>query len=435
MRILLIAYEFPPSASPGALRWKYLTREFAALGHDVHVLMPSVWHQPVTSLECPRGVTTHRTFAGPFHGFSHWLARRKPASSNTGAAASKQQTGLNWRGRVFEAVQRVAACLVFPDVRGEWRRWGSQALSRLLSDLQPDLVISSHEPATTLEIGQVAAEKGFPWVIDLGDPVCAPYTAPRWRQKAMQLEADSCRAACKVIVTTESAKTLLVERHALTSDKVMVITQGFDDRRETTSAEAVSEGFYDPQLLELFYAGRFYDFRRPHALVEAVESEDGIRLTIAAPELPLELVPVVARNPKKFRLTGFIHHRLVLDYQAGADVLVSIGNDGLADQVPGKVYEYLGSGRPIVHLLSSEGDADPAASTIRSVTGGRVVTNRKEDIRKELGRFRSLKDSGELGRATATYPAPGPHSWTSVARRYVAELERVQALCTPGMAT
>src|SRR5690554_5135965 len=117
MRILLVAYEFPPSASPGALRWSYLSREFATLGHDVHVLMPSVWNQPATSLECPPGVTVHPTFAGPFQGLSRWLAARQPGPPEAGPAAMAQgQTALNWKGRVFETLKQAAARVVFPDI-------------------------------------------------------------------------------------------------------------------------------------------------------------------------------------------------------------------------------------------------------------------------------------------------------------------------------
>lgn len=435
MRILLIAYEFPPSPSPGALRWKYLTREFGALGHDVHVLMPSVWNCPETSLECPVGVTMHRTFAGPFHGLTRWLAARKSAvlvpESRSGSAES-WRTGLNWKGRIFEALQRIAALFIFPDIRGEWRPWGASRFRRLLAELQPDVVISSHEPATTLEIGLLAAEKGVPWVIDLGDPVSAPYTPPRWQRKAWELEAAACRAACKVVVTTESAKTLLSKRHALESEKVVVITQGFDDRRETVTARGESTDFYDAELLELFYAGRFYDFRRPHELVAAVESEEGIRLTIAAPEFPPELVSMITCNPGKFRLTGLLHHRVVLRYQSGADVLVSIGNDGLAEQIPGKVYEYLGSGRPILHLLSSEGNADPAAAAVRSAQRGYVVGNRSADIRQQLRRLKSLKTTGELEVCSvASNHSSSLHGWMSVARRYAVELENVCGRSTP----
>lgn len=436
MRILLIAYDFPPIASPGALRWKYLTREFVAQGHDVHVLKPSVWSDPETRLDSPDGVTEHITFAGPFQGFVRWLsARPGPAprvSRLQGIPGKLRQSELNWKGRTLEWVQRMAARFVFPDIRGEWRPWAAYALRRLLGELQPDVVISSHEPATTLQIGLIAAKRGIPWVIDLGDPVCAPYTPSRWRRKARSLEAAACRAAGKVVVTTESAKKLLVKRHELPSEKIIVLTQGFDDWRNASVALDPAPGFYDGELLELFYAGRFYDFRRPHELVAAVMAMDGVRLTIATPEFPAELWPIVAQHPERFRLTGLLHHRRVLQYQSGADVLVSIGNDGLAEQVPGKIYEYLGSGRPVLHLLSSEGDADPAAGAVRATQAGGVVENRSEKIQRELGRLKSLKMAGRLdARDTGANSPSDLHSWRSVARRYAVALENAGGRCDP----
>lgn len=429
MRILLIAYEFPPSSSPHALRWRYLARGFVEQGHDVHVLMPAVWHAPEAAVEVPEGVTTHRTFAGPFQGVTRWLAHRNSRQqySSTPSAVTAPPAGLNWRGRTFERGQRAAAHFIFPDVRGEWRPWASTALRRLLSSLHPDVVVSSHEPATTLEVGLIAAASGVPWVIDLGDPVCAPYTPARWRRRAWALEAAACRAACGVVVTTEAARALLIERHGVAEGKIAVITQGFDDFALGSTGSPFRpdrDAFYEERLLELFYAGRFYDFRCPCELVAAVEREDGVRLTIASPALPAAVLPVIAQHPEKFRVLGLLPHEDVLEYQSGADVLISIGNDGLAEQVPGKIYEYMGSGRHVLHLHAA-GGSDPAAEIVRGAGIGSVAGNTMESIRRELQRLRSLKRSGFLKHALhVRSPELAKYGWTSLARRYVLELER-----------
>ena len=47
LRILLIAYEFPPSPSPQSLRWAYLANRLVAAGHDVHVLAPDIGDGPL----------------------------------------------------------------------------------------------------------------------------------------------------------------------------------------------------------------------------------------------------------------------------------------------------------------------------------------------------------------------------------------------------
>ncbi len=42
MKILLVAYEFPPILAAQALRWFYLSNELAKLGVNVHVICPDI---------------------------------------------------------------------------------------------------------------------------------------------------------------------------------------------------------------------------------------------------------------------------------------------------------------------------------------------------------------------------------------------------------
>ena len=81
MRILLVAYDFPPIPSPQALRWAYLVRELALAGHDVHVLAPDVMGYGVGQLpELPASVVVHRSSAGPVTDFlvARQRANRQP---------------------------------------------------------------------------------------------------------------------------------------------------------------------------------------------------------------------------------------------------------------------------------------------------------------------------------------------------------------------
>jgi len=60
--------------------------------------------------------------------------------------------------------------------------------------------------------------------------------------------------------------------------------------------------------------------------------------------------------PESVRILGFLPHTSVLDLQRRCDVLVSIANTDPV-QIPGKFNEYLGAGRPILHVSSVEQDA------------------------------------------------------------------------------
>lgn len=52
---------------------------------------------------------------------------------------------------------------------------------------------------------------------------------------------------------------------------------------------------------------------------------------------------------------GMVTHDTALQYLAEADVLLSIGNNE-SPMVPSKIYEYMASGKPIIHLFKYDGD-------------------------------------------------------------------------------
>ncbi len=384
MRLLLVAYEFPPSPSPQSLRWAYLARELARAGHEVHVLAPDLGWQTPGLPELPPELLVHRTVAGPISGAMALLARRQaakaarragqaspseagqaaPAPTGNGAALQPvRESRLNWKGRLVERLKGMAQRALFPDSRGEWRRPARRAALELVERLHPDVLITSHEPATPLEVG-LAVKRRFPalpWLADLGDPVLADYTPPRWQRRAAALERQVIARADLVTVTAPGTRDLLRQRHgspAGTGGAIEVLTQGFEDRPGTLDAPAPQ--LFDRDRLELLYTGSFYRFRRPDALLDAIERVPAARLNIASVTIPEWLWPRLEANPAQFRPLGFLPHRGVLALQRHADVLVNLANDNPC-QVPGKLYEYLGAARPILHVKGPAGDDVPSA--------------------------------------------------------------------------
>src|SRR5690606_36359314 len=284
--VLLIAYEFPPSPSPQSLRWCYLAAGLARHGHRVHVLAPEHPGNGVGLPGLPEGVVVHRTFAGPGMGLLNLLVRRRRggavrerarvdgaenafAQDEGTPATVAMQRPLNWKGHVhnalsafrtwlFHGLQRLMGPCFFPDGRAEWYPWARKGLDRVLSGHAIDIVISSHEPATTLSLGLLASRKGYPWIADLGDPVLAPYTPRRWRRRALRLERDVCARADLVTVTTETVARSLAQRHGLDGDRLLVLTQGF---AASADSRPGPPPFGGDRPLELLYTGSLYVFR------------------------------------------------------------------------------------------------------------------------------------------------------------------------------
>lgn len=417
MKILLVAYEFPPSPSPQSLRWKYFARELVRQGIEVHVLCPDMRPGQVAT-EVPDGVVTHRIHPGPVTGAVDWVAnwhrKRKAGPIASGqpvaapAVASQQPAALNWKGKLLVRMQATAGRLYFPDARGEWRWFAGRALRRLLDELQPDVVVSSHEPATTIEVGSLAKQAGFPWLVDLGDPVLSFYTPGRWRRRSLALERRACREADCVTVTTERAREALVERHAIDPDRITVLTQGFDAADDEPFPQGTGVSWCDDRL-ELLYTGSFYHFRHPRALADAVESMRGVRLTIASSRVPDWLRDLSESIPEKIRLLGFVPHSDAKRLQKQAHVLVNLANAD-AMHVPGKLYEYLGAGKPILHVGNNHGDA--GADLVRRC-GGVVCGNEVQEIVNAMGYMRR-RYSGEEQLAAPVASLVASYSWQSL---------------------
>jgi glycosyltransferase involved in cell wall biosynthesis len=387
MRILVIAYEYPPSPSPQSLRWMYLSRELASMGHSVDVLTADV-PEPRNGLGVPAGVMVHRTFAGPVRGLLAALVKRKrrqeiTAAIPTAGTSPGNETipvGLNWKGRLVEQFQSIAEHFTYPDLRGEWKWAARRRLHQLLAEMRPDWVISSHEPATTLELGILAERAGFRWMADMGDPVLAAYTPKRWRTRSMRLEAAVCRRADALVVTNYQVLSLLQARHGHVPRNI-VLTQGFDDRREMQDETGRSTGAF-----ELLYTGSFYGFRKPDVLLQAVAACPGTRLSIASVRVPNVVKEYSQRYPDRIRLLGFLPHEHVLRLQRESDVLVNIGNEDPC-QIPGKLFEYMGARRPILHI-SMDPDTDEAAKIVEDAACGWVVPNDEEAL---TSLFRALQ--------------------------------------------
>ena len=402
MRVLIVAYDYPPVLTPRALRWRYLSRELALQGHDVHVLVPDAGDPGMDGDHGSGRITVHRTFPGPVG----WLAWRRQRLERARPEAGRRPNGspvtrLNWRGRGLDAIKRLLGLALFPDVRAEWTPWARSALRSLLGRIDPDVVVTSHEPASTLLLGFDARGAGFPWVADLGDPVCAPYTPRRWRRRALALEARVCALATHVVVTADATRALLIERHGANGGQYSVLPNGYDDRRPGTAQGAATGLMFDHDVLELIYAGRLYGYRDPAPLLRAVEMTPGVRLTLVVPDPPAgtAVAPVPAQ---RIRVLGPLSHDEVLGLESRADVLVSLGNVNQPAQVPAKVYEYLGIPRPVLHVRCA--DVDVVADLLGAMERGWQCWADSVELARLLARLRDRKASGMLHDGIDTLP-------------------------------
>src|SRR5690606_24011135 len=124
------------------------------------------------------------------------------------------------------------------------------------------------------------------------------------------------------------------------------------------------------------------------------------------------LFQAAARHPEALRLAGFMTQAQAVAMQRVADVLINVANSDPI-HVPGKFYEYLGAGRPILHL--GEPDGDVAADLLRARRRGLVVSNDAAAIAGILDSLAQSKREGRLDQSFELGPeSVKQHSWRAL---------------------
>lgn len=391
MRVLLLAYEWPPLTAAQALRWYYLANGLAQRGMSVHVLCLDITSLPPYAAPSHPGITEHRVWPGPFIGLAQKLAGA-PRPADSAAQMITPRVSPSWLTRAYKGARHFLDRMLYPDVRTEWYPFARRKLAQLLCQNSFDVVISSHEPGVDLLLGLwVQKHAGLPWVVDLADPLCAPY-APRWRRRLdAWFEGLVLRRADKVILTTDVLRDVLMQQHAgLSVDKFATIAQGAPER-----CAAVTEPHWVwPGKLHIVFTGNFYEaFRNPAEFAKALHyfNNQDVAVTIAGDNLRFT---GLFEGLENVRFIGRIGHFECLALQQAADVLLNIGNSQ-SYQLPGKIFEYLVTGKSILHLRGSA--LDPTEEILSDVASSVVADNSCEAIADALKKIIERWHERQLG--------------------------------------
>ncbi len=395
-KVLLAAYSFPPLITPQALRWLYISRELCRMGHEIDLLtikMPQHFSDLLDLI--PEGINTYRTFPGPFYYLTYRFSRE---SLTSGKAGPSSISGAFWRAassfhkKLHGAINGISV----PDIYAEWLPFALKKGRELIKNKKYDVIISSSEPRTCHLAGYYLKKiSGVPWIADYGDPWIYPLQAKKefaYKIRAMEgIERRMLKHADAVTVTSEGTRQLYLERYPfLDPENMHIVTQGFDSNIFSKIKGEPASGF------RVVYCGSFYSrLRDPSEFFHAVKEmgQEDIEVVIAGRINEFSDMIKNEGPDNKIQYRGFIGHRQALALEKGATILLHLGNS-VAEQVPGKIYEYLGSGRPVLCIRGSKNDL--SADMVLRYNKGLVVNNNKEEIKEGLMNLYHLWQEGRL---------------------------------------
>ena len=351
-RLLLVAYYFPPMGLSGVVRVSKFAKYLQSYGWDVTVLTVEkvgyfAHDDDLLREVLDSGVEIVRTRTLDPLGV---VGRRRREVKRPG-----DRTGAFLRGITHAFLQ--------PDNKIGWKRYAVAAGQSLLEERRYDAILASAPPFTSFLVArELSRLSGVPFVVDYRDPWLDNrnyfYATPFHRRYAAGLEKEILKNAESVVVVNRRIKEGLLARWPfLTHETVHILPSGFDPTDvENAEPERVAgekmrflfSGIFPPKLKPApFFAALAKVFRR------RPELRDQIELTfIGSFRDAYRKMARKAGVESSIRTPGYVPHREVMDWLLSADVLWLMIDDPRL--TPGKIYEYMGTRRPIL-ALAGEG--------------------------------------------------------------------------------
>jgi len=371
--VLMIAYHFPPAPEVGGLRPFRFRKYLQRMGYRVDVITAA------------------------------------PSQESAGVIVVPDPLRALWEGESkqklsFQAyVELLYRKLMFPGHIGFlWARDAAVACHKVIREHPADrfVVFSTYPPMGTLLAGlRIRRREKIPWIADFRDPisgVAVELMSRNTRFWSRVLEWRSFRLASAVIANSEAAAKLWQRRYPWAQQKLHAIGNGFDPEDAPGPREIPPRGY---KLL--VHAGALYHGRNPNAVLESLARlrRRGNTDALATRVLLLGWIDQHAGLNKAVfadaQREGWLELRATVPRSEAQHILQEADELLLVQpqssvQVPGKLFEYICIGRPILALA-------PKASAIEQILQGSAaaqvclyVDDPAETIDRKLAEFLRL---------------------------------------------
>lgn len=363
-KVLLIAYYWPPAGGPGVQRWFHFVRYLPLFGITPVVYVPKNPQYPIVdetlTEDLPKEVVIiKRSISEPYKWIS-WLFKKKTQQLSQGLIQENKPS-------LIERFMRfVRGNFFIPDARVSWVAPSVAFLSQYINEHGIETIISTGPPHSMHLIANelVKIHTRLKWIADFRDPWTTigyhnDLYMTHWAQKKhLKLERTVLQSAHTILTTSYTTKALFSKK---TATPIEVITNGFEPF-ENSSLPSPEENKFS-----LVHIGSLLSKRNPKILWEAI-GELVTENQLFAAQLSIDFVGLVSDEVKTTitahglasycNFHGYISHEEARKHQYTAHLLLLIEIDSEAHKgiIPGKIFEYLQSLRPILAIGPEDWD-------------------------------------------------------------------------------
>ena len=357
-------------------------------GYEPHVYIPEnptypLLDEKLLSEVSENAIIVKNKIFEPY-GFASVFSKKKTKDISSGIIPNKKKQSF-----IEKAMLWIRGNVFIPDARIFWVKPSIVFLRKYLVENNIDTVITTGPPHSLHLIGlQLKKEMQINWITDFRDPWTTigyhkELKLSNWAAKTHKnLEKEVLNACDSVIVTSPTTKK---EFEVITSKPISVITNGYDV--EHTIPKTKDEKF------TLAHIGSLLSERNPTMLWEVLNELVSENASFAS-HFELKLIGAVSNEVvltikehnlgQYMNLLGYVSHERALQEQKSSQVLllIEINSPETKCIIPGKLFEYMVSERPILALGPIGADFE---QIIKSTNTGVFFTyEEKEALKSQI---------------------------------------------------
>lgn len=363
-KVLIIAYYWPPAGGPGVQRWLKFVKYLPDFNIQPIVYVPQNPSYPITDnsllQEIPESAIILKQPIQEPYKLAGVFSKKATSTISKGIIPEAAKQGF-----VDKLLLYIRGNFFIPDARVSWVKPSVAYLSKYIEKNKIETIITTGPPHSLHLIGlQLKKELDIKWIADFRDPwTTIGYHKQLKLTKASQakhkaLEKQVLSAANQIIVTSNATKT---EFKRITNTPIQVITNGYD--YEPVPAFAPDTKF------TLAHIGTLLSKRNPEVLWRVL-SEITQENPLFANDFQLKLVGMVSKDVLQsienyglntyLKKIGYVPHKesVVIQKKSTLLLLVEINSEDTKCIIPGKLFEYMVSGRPIIGIGPKDSDVE-----------------------------------------------------------------------------
>lgn len=386
-KILIITYYWPPAGGPGVQRWLKFAKYLPDFGWKPIIYTPENPSYPLLDESLLKDVPENLEIVKTKIWEPYQLAE-KLNKSNKKFKAGQFDVGKNqsWKSKLSIWVR---GNFFIPDARVFWVKPSVQFLEQYLKENKIDVIVTSGPPHSLHLIG-LDLKKKLPhlkWIADFRDPWTEISYYKHLKltkssdKKHRQLESNVFKTADITLATSYTD----AENFRKNGANAVCITNGFDvelnvkslNRENVKSSIETSttqqlNNLTPPQLnnttkFTLSYIGVLEQLRNPENLWKALDDlvktnsdfAENFSLKFAG-RVDDKILHEIENSGLKKHISnlGYLSHDKAIEEMANSSLLLitNFPNESSKGIIPGKIFEYLATGKQIISFGPNEAD-------------------------------------------------------------------------------